>query len=386
MIICPIALVPKLTRYFQMAIEIRVPQLHEPDRPVTIKAWQVDEGEKVAQGDVLLELEGENLLIELEASVAGTFSRKLRKQEETVYEGEVLGIFVPEPKAAINAVPQRILASPAARKLAGELKIPLDYIDGSGPGGRIVLSDVERAYAERTPPAVAVSRDLSRKAASRGSSERVRVRRLLASKMEEGWKTIPHFYLTISVDMSEVIRIRKDLRLTINDFVLSALTHALQEHPWVNSLWHGEEAVQKEQINLAVAVATEHGLYYPVIRQCETLSLKQLSEEMGMLADRAQSGQLQSDEMDGGTFTLSNMGMLGVEKLQAIITPPQVAMLSVGTVKGEVVVDDQGEPAVAPLMRLTLAADHRVMDGADGADFLDTLKCYLQAPVMLMSG
>lgn len=368
-----------------MAIEIRIPKFDDQIQTAKLREWLVPEGTQVQRGDVLAEIEEGAVLIELEATVGGILSRRLLQEGESAPVDSVIATFIPDQEDAVSAVPPRVSATAAARKLARELGISLELIDGSGPGGRIVLSDIERAYAERTPAAVAVSRNLTSQAAACGSNTRVRVRRLLARKMEEAWKTIPHFYVTMSVDMTDVIRFRKDLGFTINDFVMAATTHALLEHPWVNSHWVGEEAVEQEAVNLALAVTTEHGLYYPVVRNCEALGLRQLSEEAGVLADKASRGQLQKDEMDDGTFTISNMGMLGVDSFRAIITPPQAAVLAVGTVKGEVVVDDQGEPAVAPIMRLTLSVDHRVLDGADAAEFLDTLKSYLEAPIMLVA-
>ena len=367
-----------------MAIEIRIPQINSQVSEARLLKWRVAEGEQVARGEVLAEIEEGSLVIELEATVGGVVSRQLVEEGAMAEMGDLIAYFIPDQDEAVSAVPPRISSSPAARKLAKELRISLETIDGSGPGGRIVLSDVERAYADKTPPAVAVSRDMSRKAAAAGSGKSVKVRRLTARKMEESWNSIPHFYVTMSIDMTDVIRFRKDLGVSINDFILSATAHALQEHPWANSHWNGERGIEQEAVNLAMAVATEHGLYYPVIRNCETLNLKQISEEAGVLADKANSGHLQKDEMADGTFTITNMGMLGVESFCALVTPPQAAVLAVGTVKGEVVVDDQGEPAVAPIMRITLSADHRILDGADAAEFLDTLKSYLEAPITLV--
>ncbi len=213
----------------------------------------------------------------------------------------------------------------------------------------------------------------------------VKIRRLIAKKMEEAWKTIPHFHVTMSVDMTDVIRFRQDLGLTINDFILSAVVQALKEHPWVNSCWNGEQGVEVDRIELSLAVATDRGLYYPVIKDCENAGLKQISRSARELGAKAHQGTLSEDDCAEGTFTVTNMGMLGVESFAAIITPPQAAVLAVGTVKGEIIVDEQGEPAVAPVMRMTLGADHRLLDGADAAEFLATIKSYLEAPVMLIA-
>lgn len=214
----------------------------------------------------------------------------------------------------------------------------------------------------------------------------VRIRRLIEHKMVESWQSKPHFFVTIAVDMTDVIRFRKDLGVTINDFILAATSEALKEHPWVNSHWIDGEAVEQTQINLAVAVATERGLYYPVVKNVEQLSLRQISQSVAGLAEKANLDQLSAEDQESGTFTISNMGMLGVESFAAIVTPPQAAVLAIGTVKGEVVVDEHEELVVAPMVRLTLSADHRILDGADAAEFLDSLKSYLEAPVTLIAG
>jgi pyruvate dehydrogenase E2 component (dihydrolipoamide acetyltransferase) len=276
--------------------------------------------------------------------------------------------------------------SPAALKLATELGINIDFLSGSGTKGRIVLADIERMQSG------------SRKSGEKKSAYRqkvdlpiqkkpeklIKIRRLLALKMEKSWQTIPHFYVTISVDMTDVVRFRQDLKVTINDFVLAATARALVEHPWINATWNGEQGIELEDINIAVAVATDRGLYYPVLNQCDQFSLKQISKKTHKLAEKIMiQEEPQKEDSEGATFTITNMGMLGVESFGAIITPPQAAVLSVGTIKGEVIVDERGEPAVAPIMRLTLSADHRVLDGVDVAEFLDTIKCYLEAPVVL---
>jgi len=275
--------------------------------------------------------------------------------------------------------------SPTAQKLAAELGIEIDSLQGSGVQGRILLADIELAQSsgleESNPSAYHQKVSLS------GSVERgksVKVRRLLALKMEKAWQTIPHFYVTSSVDMTDVVRFRHDLGVTINDFILAATARSLVEHPWVNATWNGEQGVELSAINIAIAVATDRGLYYPVLRHCEDLSLKQISKQACELTEKTMlKDELSEADFSDATFTITNMGMFGVESFSAIITPPQAAVLSVGAIKGEVVVDGQGSPAVAPIMRLTLSADHRVLDGVDVAEFLDTIKCYLEAPIML---
>ncbi len=230
------------------------------------------------------------------------------------------------------------------------------------------------------------NKTLSDKELVSNEKKTVRIRRLIERKMVDSWQNKPHFFVTIAVDMTDIIRFRKDLGITINDFILAATSEALKEHPWVNSHWIDGEAVEQSEINLAIAVATEGGLFYPVIRNVEKLSLKQLGAHAKSLAEKAHLGHLSEDDQEDGTFTVSNMGMLGVESFAAIVTPPQAAVLAIGTVKGEVVVDEHEELVVAPMVRVTLSADHRILDGADAAEFLDSLKSYLEAPVTLIAG
>lgn len=374
-----------------MSVKICMPQVYEAMDEGTLLKWRVIEGDQVLCGDVLAEIAFDMETIDLQVAADGQVISLAVAEGETVAVGELLAVLSsPEPKDEDTTSTNQ--SSPAARKLARDLAIDLTEISGSGPGGRIVLADVERARPRPNPiehEDEPVERDdsgaLQSGLLSFGRGESVKVRRLIARKMEESWKSIPHFYVTMTVDMTDVIRFRKDLGFTINDFILAATSHALQEQPWVNSHWNGERGIEQENIDLAMAVESERGLFYPVIHNCENLSLRQISQQAAGLAEKAHDGKLTDEEMAGGTFTITNMGMLGVESFNALITPPQAAVLAVGTVKGEIVVDDQGEPAVAPIMRLTLSADHRILDGADAAGFLGTVKSYLEAPIVLVA-
>ena len=393
-----------------MIIEIRMPKFGETMIEGTLLEWRVAVGERVSRRQVIAEVETDKTTMELEASAGGVIKSLEISEGDTVPVGVLLATIdetgndqpvseapksqstepqLPLGRAEIGGAHETLNVSPAAEKLARSTGVNLKAIQGSGPRGRIVLADVERVRTRRSLAQLTQGKSARPTAEAKqtapGSGKSVKIRRLIARKMEEGWRTIPHFYVTMAVDMTDVIRFRKDLGVTINDFVLAATARALRDHPWVNATWNGEQGMELPEINIAMAVATERGLYNPVIRNCERLSLKQLSEKAHDLADRAANqGRLQPEELEGGTFTITNMGMLGVESFCAIITPPQAAALAVGTVKGEIVVDDQGEPAVAPIMRLTLSADHRVLDGADAAEFLDAIKTYLEAPIVLV--
>jgi pyruvate dehydrogenase E2 component (dihydrolipoamide acetyltransferase) len=290
----------------------------------TVVKWHIREGGLVAPGDLVAEIDTGSETIRIEASEAGEVVVLKVAEGETVPVGTLL--------AVIDRTPGR------TRETGGVKK---------------------------------------------GKS--VKVRRIIARKMVESWQTIPHFFVTVAVDMTDVISLRKSLGVTVNDFILAACVCSLKEHPWVNSLWIDGEAVAQPVVNLAMAVATERGLFYPILSDCGGLSLRGISQRAAELAVKAHQGLLTEVEMAGGTFTVSNMGMLGVESFNAIVTPPQAAVLAVGTIRGEVVVNGGSEPGIAPMLRLTLSADHRILDGADAADFLTTLKSYLEAPVTLDS-
>lgn len=271
--------------------------------------------------------------------------------------------------------------SPAAKKLAEELGIDVRALEGSA--ALLAADDEKKLSSEGGRSSCGGYRQKVSLRREEGCPK-IKVRRLMARTMEAAWKSIPHFYVTVAVNMTEVVGIRHEYGATINDFVMAATARALVEHPWVNATWNGEQGVELPDVNIAMAAATDRGLFYPVLHNCDQLTLKQIGEASRGLAELAGECQLGEENLANPTFTVTNMGMMGVESFGAIITPPQAAVLSVGSVKGEVIVDERGEPAVALMMRLTLSADHRVLDGTDAAEFLDTLRCYLEAPVMLV--
>lgn len=317
-----------------------------------------------------------------EAEAAEGAEEPAEEQEKGMKAGERAGQAEEQAEEAETARAV-MAASPAARGLAREKGIELTRVRGTGPGGRVVLRDVEKYLEAGQEKGGKAPEKKGRPRA--GGKKSVKIRRIVARKMAESWQTIPHFYVTVAVDMTDVVRFRKNLGVSINGFILAASARSLKEHPWVNSHWVEGEAVEQSSINIALAVATERGLYNPVLRDCGGLSLKEVGRRAEELSDKAHQGQLSAEELEGGTFTLSNMGMLGVESFSAIITPPQAAVLAVGTVKGEIVIDEHEEPVLAPILRLTLSADHRILDGADAAEFLATVKSYLEAPVTLIS-
>jgi len=393
-----------------MSVEITMPKLSDTMEEGTVLQWYIKSGDRINSGDVIAEVETDKAAVEMEAFAAGTVVELKVGAGETVPVGALLAVLsvVDDASAQIAAEPEidavsekhpesteqkadHQVISPAARRLADKKGINPAQLRGSGPGGRVILADVEARLSESDAAANSersIEHAVGGRTDERGkrSDQRaVKIRRIMARKMTGSWQTIPHFYVTFTVDMTDIIRFRKDLGLTINDFILAGVAHSLQEYPWVNSWWVDGEAVEQADINIAMAIATDRGLYNPVIKKCGELSLRELSRAAGELGRKAHAGKLAPEDLDGGTFTVSNMGMLGVDSFRAIITPPQAAVLAIGAVKGEVIVDESGEPAVAPIMRMTLAADHRILDGADAAEFMATLKSYLEAPVTLIS-
>jgi len=427
-----------------MSIEITMPKLSDTMEEGTVLQWHLKPGDRVKRGDVIAEVETDKAAMEMEAYEDGVVVELKVAEGQTVPVGTLLAVLASGDESAVQSsveteqadlpareqepkeVPQsasgqdaaqevarsepqhlaesakerqperkerdakRQVVSPAARRLADKQGVDVSKLHGSGPGGRIILADIE-AHLARAGTSVNSERSIEQAVSETHGRERrsdqraVKIRRIMARKMTDSWQTVPHFDVTFSVDMTDIIRLRKDLGLTINDFILAGVTQSLLEYPWVNSWWIDGEAVEQPDINIALAIATDRGLYNPVIKHCAELSLKELSRTANELGRKAHAGKLAPEDLEGGTFTISNMGMLGVDSFRAIITPPQAAVLAVGTVKGEVVVDESGEPAVAPIMRMTLAADHRILDGADAAEFMATLKSYLEAPVILIS-
>jgi pyruvate dehydrogenase E2 component (dihydrolipoamide acetyltransferase) len=307
----------------------------------------------------------------------------------------------------------RVKASPLARRLAEEAGIDLTGVSGSGPGGRIVKADVEEAATSapaepsrsaatapapsgdapprRTAPPPA---DWSDAGASEGHED-VKVsqmRKTIARRLTESLSPVPHFFLTIEVDMARVMEARKSVnaavesdgdRVSVNDFVLKALAAALRKHPACNAAWHDDVIRRFDHIHVGVAVAVEDGLITPVVKHADRKGLVQISREVKEMAGRAREKKLQPEEYTGSTFSISNLGMFGIREFTAIINPPEAGILAVGAVE-EIPVAIDGELTVRPRMRVTMSCDHRVIDGATGAKFLQTLRTMLEEPAAIL--
>jgi pyruvate dehydrogenase E2 component (dihydrolipoamide acetyltransferase) len=399
----------------------------------TITAWHASPGQAVAKGDTLLDVETEKIVNSVEAPVSGTLRRVLADVGATENVGALIAVFaapeVGEPEvdafiggfrpadtsfepdaggATATPAPSDAAApapsdagdgvakvSPIARRLAEKLGIDITQIKGTGTHGRVSKEDVE-AYAARMQPgggaATTVGTGAPVTVSSTGPTatrERMTsMRATIARRLLESKQSIPHYRLVVDVDLTALAAHRASLnaggstKVSINDLIVRATALALVQHPDVNAQLQGDEIVRFPQADVCVAVASDNGLVTPVVRAAEAKNVAQIAGEVADLAERARSGKLTRDEITGGTFTVSNLGMFGVDRFDAIINPPQVAILAVGAGSERVVVRG-GQPAVAKVVTLTLSCDHRVVDGATGAKFLATLRELLESPAKL---
>ncbi|HEX2091612.1 MAG TPA: pyruvate dehydrogenase complex dihydrolipoamide acetyltransferase [Longimicrobiaceae bacterium] len=305
----------------------------------------------------------------------------------------------------------RVKASPLARRLATEAGVEIGSLQGTGPGGRIIKRDIEQAVqagAQRPAAAAAPAQAPAEAAAPEAAAPAPapvaaggayrdvplsQMRKTIAKRLALSSGPVPHFYLTLEIDMGEAMALRKrinesfekeGIRVSPNDLIIKAVAAALRRHPWVNAAWTGEAIRLHEQVHIGVAVAVEEGLITPVIRDADRKGVGEISQEVRELAGRAREKKLKPEEYTGSTFSISNLGMFGIEQFTAVLNPPEAAILAVGAVEDRVVAVN-GEMAVRPRMRVTLTCDHRVIDGATGAQFLQTLKRYLEDPMMMIA-
>jgi len=413
-----------------MPAEILMPALSPTMTEGTLARWLVNEGDEVAAGDPVAEIETDKATMEVEAVDEGRLARILVAEgTEHVAVGTVLAVIAaegesieevaataaaapPEPapaEAKPEAPPQaapavappppepapqapaakgaRIFATPLARRLAAERGIDLAQVAGSGPHGRIVKRDIEAFVPGVAAPAAAVL--------APAAYEEIRLsamRKTIARRLSESKRTIPHFYLTVDIELDELLALRKKLnargerdgiKLSVNDFIIRAMALAIKRVPDANVQFAEDKLLRFARADIAVAVAVKGGLITPVIRGAETKTLVQISAEMKALADKARAGALTPEEYEGGTISLSNLGMYGIKQFDAVINPPQAAILAIGAGEPRAVVKD-GEIAVATVMTATLSCDHRAIDGATGADYLAALKDLLEDPLALL--
>jgi pyruvate dehydrogenase E2 component (dihydrolipoyllysine-residue acetyltransferase) len=407
----------------------------------TITGWRVDEGQRVERGAEILDVETEKIVNAVESPAAGTLRRILASGGETRAVGALIGVIAEEdtrdadiarfiesfvaavvsfdaepataPVVAATAehtatagatsaaadVADEARVSPIARRVAARLGVDLSQVTGTGRNGRISKEDVEifaahagdGARATKPAAATAGAAETTAVAASGAAVHRIRMsarRGTIARRLLESKQSIPHFRLGLDVDFGPLLQHRRALldgasgRVTVNDLLLRAAALALVQHPMVNAQLEGDEILQFENADIAIAVAAEAGLVTPILRSANQKSLTAIAKESRDLIDRARRGSLLREEISGGSFTVSNLGMHGVTRFDAIINAPQVAILAVGAVSQRPVVR-AGALAVAEVVTLTLSADHRVVDGAVGAAFLSTLRGLLEKPAAL---
>ena len=384
--------------------------------------WHIKEGESVIAGDVLAEIETDKAVMELEAAEDGRLGKilvpegsqevavntpiailLLRGEDEAALEGYEVS-FVPAAKTApqeiVEARPsgavlpfsssRRIPASPLARRLAQKYGINLETLRGSGPRGRIVKSDVEAARAGGVSRGTLPDARLYFSSDSYQEHPLTPMRKSIAERLTLSKQEIPHYTLRVDCHMEALLRMRKTLntnkkegKISVNDFVVRAIALSLMEVPEVNTSWGGDALLQHTSADIGVAVALEGGgLMTPLIRGAERLSVEEISSRVKDLARRAQERKLKPEEYEGGTFSVSNLGMFGVKSFTAVINPPQAAILAVGAALETPVVRD-GAVVAATIMSATLSCDHRVIDGAVGARFLETFKGFIEDPESL---
>jgi len=295
----------------------------------------------------------------------------------------------PVQATAISASNGRVFASPLAKKLAEEKGVDISMIAGTGESGRIVKRDVDH-YVPYTPAANASNFSAAPAGVESFTDEPIsQMRKTIARRLAESKFTAPHFYLTLDIDMDNAIRARKDLnkqegiKVSFNDMVVKAVAMSLKKHPTVNSAWLGDVIRRNQHVHIGVAVAVDEGLLVPVVRFADTKGFMQISAEVREFAQKAKDKKLQPADWEGNTFTISNLGMFGIEQFTAIVNPPDSCILAVGGIK-EVPVVKNGQVVPGNVMKVTLSCDHRVVDGASGAAFLQTFKGYMENPVSML--
>jgi pyruvate dehydrogenase E2 component (dihydrolipoamide acetyltransferase) len=373
----------------------------------TLLAWLKADGESVAKGEPIVEIETDKATVEIEAPASGFLGGVLANEGDVIPVGQTiawilaLGESVPQqmredqtgslpssdaqpaiPSASIDRPESRgggarlSPASPKARRLAYERGVDVKSLIGTGPGGAVLAADV---LAAETEPEVVEPRSL----------EPSTVWKVMVDRVSQSWTDAPHFYLVREVyagrliEWRERIQERIEPKPTYTDLLVKLVAVALGRHQRVNASWRDARIVLHEEINIGLAVAVEDGLVVPVIHRADRLSLGQIGARRQSLVSRAQAGKLSPGDLSHGTFTISNLGMYGVDAFNAVINPPQAAILAVGRIAERVVPVD-GQPAVQPMMILSLSFDHRVIDGARGAQFLETLSALIEEPLLLL--
>ncbi len=426
-----------------MAEIISMPKLGFDMAEGTLVRWVIGQGESVEKGQVLAEIETDKATVEVESSASGILHSHLVKEGDIVPVGTPIAVVAtpgeevadlpsgvtaiarPPDKAGTSAVEavvqesvqevvasedgERLKASPLARRMADDYGIELRQVKGSGPGGRIVRRDIEQAMKATSPaaapvpvsapapavqPAAAFVPSMLTQPEAGREDQRIpldKLRSIIGKRMVESKTQLPHFYVTSEVNMAALMELRKQFnsqlpeeqRLSVNDFIVKATALALRQYPNLNASLQGNEIIRHGQHNVGVAVALDSGLITVVCKNADFKSLGLISQEVREMVSRARAGKVRPEDIEGSTFSISNLGMFDVEHFIAIINPPEAAILAVGSVKETAVVEN-GEVKAGLRMKMTLSADHRVTDGAEAARFMQTLKGLLEKPALIL--
>ena len=421
-----------------MAEVVYMPKLSDTMTEGVVAAWTKNVGDAVKSGEVLAEIETDKATMEFESFYDGVLLHIGVETGKTAPVNSVLAIIgeagedisgilanagAPAPAATPEAAPaaaapvaapvstpapspapvaapapapvavannsDRVFASPLAKKMAAERGIDIHAVGGTGENGRIVKRDVDH-YVPYTPAANAPAYSAAPMGTVSYTDEPVsQMRKTIARRLAESKFTAPHFYLTLDIDMDAAMAIRKGLnsldgvKVSFNDMVIKAVAMALRKHPAVNSAWMGDFIRRNDHVNIGVAVAVEDGLLVPVVRFADGKGLTQISAEVREFAQKAKDKKLQPSDLEGNTFTISNLGMFGIESFTAIVNPPDACILAIGGIKAVPVVKN-GQVVPGNVMKVTLSCDHRAVDGASGAAFLQTFKTYMEQPAAML--
>jgi pyruvate dehydrogenase E2 component (dihydrolipoamide acetyltransferase) len=422
-----------------MPIKVLMPALSPTMTEGNLAKWHKAEGDTVESGDVIAEIETDKATMEVEAVDEGVMGKILVPAgTENVKVNELIAVLLehgendndmdailkssgeskasPAPQAAeektqkspvpLAATSQaktgnRIYASPLARRIAADKNIDLSNLKGSGPRGRIVKADVANVeIGAQASSVVSSSQSIPQPTGDQKINEfgmvyseipNNNIKKITAQRLQESKSTVPHFYLTIECQIDELMRTRKmineaangDYKLSVNDFVVKACANALKAYPAANVSWNDDAVRQYIHSDISVAVSTPNGLITPIVKQAETKGLKEISAEVKDLAGRAREGKLKPEEFQGGTFSVSNLGMFGIKDFKAIINPPQACILAVGAGEKKPYVSGN-DVKIGMFMTCTLSVDHRAVDGAVGAEYLKILKTYIENPAAML--
>lgn len=411
-----------------MAEVIYMPKLSDTMSEGVVAAWHKNVGDSIKSGELLADIETDKATMEFESFYDGTLlhigvetgktapvnailaiigkkdeditallaleapsiTQEVSKEKPAVVEVspiQVEKIATPSPIISSN---EKIFASPLAKKIAIERGIDMQYVSGSGENGRIVKRDID--HYNPHPSGTSIGSNFTNATPGIESFTDVpisQMRKTIAKRLAESKFTAPHFYLTLDIDMDQAIETRRQInsiegiKISFNDFVIKASALALRKHPNVNSAWLGDVIRKNDHVHIGVAVAVEDGLLVPVLRFADTKSMQQISYEVKEFAGKAKDKKLQPSDWEGNTFTISNLGMFGIESFTAIVNPPDSCILAVGGIK-EVPVVKKGQVVPGNVMKVTLSCDHRVVDGASGSAFLQTFKSYMENPVSML--